>query len=201
MNKIEQSVADAQVYEKLRQHPIYTDLMASGRLENNDLYEFFRKSHRKTFFSGHVMAEGAVAWTPILLMLKEELKKDYNECYVFYYLGQGASGFPHMAHGGLVATLMDEALSHAARELVPSKAAFTGSLKLEYKSPTPVDNFLIFKCWTEKVDGRRVYVKGEAFSLPSVDEYKSHGWGKPVVKGDAVFVEPRNFFEGKKAKL
>jgi Thioesterase superfamily len=201
MNNVEERVVDTEVYDKLREHPMYLDLIATDKYEHNDLYEHFRQSERESFMSGHVMAKGVVSWTPIFLTLKEEFMKDYNECYVFYYLGDGASGFPHMAHGGLVATLMDEALSHAARVMVPSKAAFTGTLKLDYLSPSPVNNFLIFNCWTENINGRRVSVKGNAFSLPSVEEYNTNGWGKPVVKGEAVFVEPKNFFEGKRAKL
>lgn len=200
-SKVEERVVDTQVYDKLRQHPIFTDLISSGKYEENDLYEHFRQSERETFFARHVTSRGVVSWTPVFLMLKEELRKDFNEIFVFYYLGDGASGFPHMAHGGLVATLMDEALSHAAREMVPAKAAFTGTLKLDYLKPSPVNNFLIFRCWTEKIDGKKVSVKGEAFSLPSVREYKQDGWGKPVVRGEAVVIQPRQFFEGKRAKL
>lgn len=70
-------------------------------------------------------------------------------------------GPPHSVHGGVVAGLFDQLLAIA--NMLNGTAGPTASLTVDYKKPTPLNKPLRFEAWQEHVDGRKVYMKGQAF--------------------------------------
>jgi acyl-coenzyme A thioesterase PaaI-like protein len=68
-------------------------------------------------------------------------------------------GGPGLAHGGMVAALIDEACG-----LVATWYRFptvTGRMFLRYRRPVPINRPLSVRAWIEDERGRRVFVRGE----------------------------------------
>lgn len=51
-------------------------------------------------------------------------------------------GYPGVAHGGIVATILDETLARALMADDPDRFLFTGRLTTKYRKPTPVGTLL-----------------------------------------------------------
>lgn len=84
-----------------------------------------------------------------------------------------------------MATLLDEGLARCAFSSLPNKIGVTASLKVDYKRPVMAEQYVVLRAVTEKVEGRKCWVKGWIETL--VDE------GEPVVmcQAEGLFVEPR----------
>lgn len=94
-------------------------------------------------------------------------------------------GAPGLAHGGLLATAMDEILGTAAWSL--GKMAVTGRLETDYRMPVPVGTTLYLSAWCTGVDGRKIYLSSEGrINAPD---------GPVAVQAAALFIEvPREHF-------
>jgi uncharacterized protein (TIGR00369 family) len=90
---------------------------------------------------------------------------------------QGGSGY---LHGGIIALLLDEAMSKAAR-FHPEKSlqAVTADLRVEYKRPIPVDSDIIVEGFVARRDGRQLYHEGEIRN--EAGELLARGEGRFVV--------------------
>ncbi len=69
---------------------------------------------------------------------------------------QGGSGF---LHGGIIALLLDEAMSKACR--FHSEHAVTADLRVEYKRPIPANAEIVVEGFVTRRDGRQLYHEGE----------------------------------------
>ncbi len=69
-------------------------------------------------------------------------------------------GPPHSVHGGIVAGVFDQLLAIA--NMLNGTGGPTASLTVDYKKPTPLMKPLRFEAWQERVDGRKIYMKGRA---------------------------------------
>lgn len=75
-------------------------------------------------------------------------------------IGQFHQGAPGLAHGGMIATAMDEAMGVLNRLLgVP---AVTVHLEVDYRRPVPVGTLLHIRTEIVGQWGRKVYTQGEA---------------------------------------
>ncbi|NMO03942.1 PaaI family thioesterase [Gordonia sp. TBRC 11910] len=63
------------------------------------------------------------------------------------------------AHGGFVALLFDD-LGGMAAALNIEGICRTAYLKIDYRSLTPLNSELAVRCWVDRVEGRKVYVRG-----------------------------------------
>jgi len=72
--------------------------------------------------------------------------------------GAAYVGPPQCVHGGVIASLFDELLGsvNVANEL----GGMTGTLRVVYRAPTPIDATLRLEGWVEKVEGRKVFARG-----------------------------------------
>ena len=68
-------------------------------------------------------------------------------------------GAPGLAHGGVLATAMDEALGSSAWVL--GKRYVTGRLETDFMAPVPVGSTVHLRSWCTGVDGRKAYLQGE----------------------------------------
>lgn len=79
----------------------------------------------------------------------------------------GVSGHPSTAHGGIVATLIDETMSLAvtlhsdSRGDHPRGAIYTSQLDLRYKRPVTVPGFLIVRAKVVARAGRKCWVRAQ----------------------------------------
>ncbi len=72
---------------------------------------------------------------------------------------QGGSGF---LHGGIIALLLDEAMSKAARfHAEQSLHAVTADMRIEYKRPIRVNTDIVVEGFVARRDGRQLYHEGE----------------------------------------
>jgi acyl-coenzyme A thioesterase PaaI-like protein len=88
-------------------------------------------------------------------------------------------GVPGFAHGGLLATAMDEIVGTASWLL--ARKSVTGRLETDYRLPVPVGSILYVKAWCTGVEGRKIYLEGEG-RLGSPD-------GPLAVRAAALFIE------------
>src|SRR5580700_2226240 len=65
---------------------------------------------------------------------------------------QGGSGF---LHGGIIALLLDEAMSKASR--FQTASAVTAALRGEYKRPIRVDTEIVVEGFVARREGRQLY--------------------------------------------
>ncbi|MBW8483075.1 PaaI family thioesterase [Actinomadura parmotrematis] len=82
-----------------------------------------------------------------------------HEVRTEFTVREAHQGAPGLAHGGLLATAMDETLGSVAWHL--GKRCVTGRLETDYLAPVPVGGVLHLRGWCTGVHGRKVYVEGE----------------------------------------
>ena len=68
---------------------------------------------------------------------------------------EGAPGF---AHGGAVATVLDDALGSML--ILLRRPAVTANLNVDFRAPALLDRDLHLEAWTEQVDGRKLHLAG-----------------------------------------
>jgi len=74
------------------------------------------------------------------------------------HFGSAYEGPPGCVHGGYVAAAFDEVLGYA--QSISGQAGMTGTLTIVYRTPTPLHTDLAFEAWVDRVEGRKLFVKG-----------------------------------------
>ena len=69
---------------------------------------------------------------------------------------EGAPGF---AHGGAVATVLDDALGTVL--ILVRRPAVTARLEVDYRAPAFLDRDLDVEAWCDRADGRKLHLEGE----------------------------------------
>ncbi|KAJ7663655.1 HotDog domain-containing protein [Mycena rosella] len=126
--------------------------------------------------SGSLRGPGKLALFPFA-----RVRKDESAAVIFLHLGRGLCGHDGIVHGGLLATLLDEALGRNAISNLPEKVGVTATLSLKYKAPTRADQFVVIRTELVSVNGRKAVVSGR---VEDVD-------GTVLVEAEALFVQPR----------
>jgi uncharacterized protein (TIGR00369 family) len=98
---------------------------------------------------------------PLGLRLKFEYGKDSASCHVV--IDPQFSGWTGMLHGGIVATLLDEAMAHAA--IAAGARAVTAKLEIRFRKPAPTGAPLLLEGTVERrranvLDGKAVLSDG-----------------------------------------
>ncbi|KAE8355579.1 HotDog domain-containing protein [Aspergillus coremiiformis] len=103
-----------------------------------------------------------------------------------FYLGSAISGHPGIVHGGLLATLLDEAMARCCFPALPNKVGVTANLSIDYRRPAMAEAYAVLRAETVKVEGRKAWVEARIETLPKEGE-------DPVVlvEAKALFVEPK----------
>lgn len=96
-------------------------------------------------------------------------------------LDSGFEGAPGRSHGGFVSAIFDDLLG--SLPMLVGKIAFTGSLTIEYVAPSPVHEPVIYRGWIDRIEGRKIHVRGEA----------AHD-GTVVSRASAVFIDATAVF-------
>ncbi|GAA5972968.1 hypothetical protein JCM11641_000343 [Rhodosporidiobolus odoratus] len=106
---------------------------------------------------------------------------DKKESVLIVHVGGGLCGHEGVVHGGLLATVCDEALGRTAMLNLPSNIGVTATLTMSYKKPTFANQYLIIRTEVEKQKGRKAWVKGRVENTE----------GEVLAEASALFVEPR----------
>ena len=84
-------------------------------------------------------------------------------------------GPPGVAHGGIVATALDEAMSLCVHQQL---LAFTAHFEMDLRGPAPLDRPVVLEARIDRRDGRKLWTSAEATAA-----------GEVVATGSALFVE------------
>jgi len=84
---------------------------------------------------------------------------------------EGAPGF---AHGGAVATVLDDALGTVL--VILERPAVTANLNVDFRAPAFLEHDLTIEAWSDRVDGRKLHLVGR------------------LLDGDNVIAEARGLF-------
>lgn len=76
-----------------------------------------------------------------------------NEVYANYTVPEQYNGYPGIVHGGIVATILDEAVGRVALIADPNHFMFSVKLEVKYRHPVPTETPL-------KITGRIVKLRG-----------------------------------------
>jgi uncharacterized protein (TIGR00369 family) len=98
-----------------------------------------------------------------------------------FVLGERYQGGGGMAHGGIIATLLDEVMGKVCR--FREARAVTAELKVEYLKPVSVSEEIIVEGWETEEKGRNLFHSGEIRNASGV--VLARGRGRFVVLGEA----------------
>ncbi|ODV91137.1 hypothetical protein CANCADRAFT_44748 [Tortispora caseinolytica NRRL Y-17796] len=135
------------------------------------------ESLRKSYVYNTLIRPGIIS-VPSLVFVN---RIDKQVCVVTH-LGHQSSGIPTLVHGGLLATLLDEALGRTSMLSFGVSPGVTANLTVNYKAPTLVDQCVVIRTNTESMSSRKAVVTAEVYS--------EHG--KLLVNAYATFVMPKN---------
>lgn len=107
-----------------------------------------------------------------------------------HVVGEEFQGAPGMAHGGIVAALLDEACGQAARPLV--SPGVTSRLEVRYLAPVPVEELLRLSAQVVERGDRRV--RAEASILDRDGLVLAHA------QADVVLVRPEHFLSTERGR-
>ncbi len=93
-----------------------------------------------------------------------------------FVLGPRYQGGGGMAHGGIIALLLDEAMGKVCR--FRNARAVTAEMKVEFLKPVPVDAEIVVEGWQESETGRNLFLAGEI----------RDGAGRVLARGNGRFV-------------
>lgn len=71
-------------------------------------------------------------------------------CMARVTLDEHYQGFPGIAHGGIVAALLDEALGRSVMAQDPNRFMYTAKIEVRYRQPTPLHEMLVLRAQVEK---------------------------------------------------
>ncbi len=122
---------------------------------------------------------GCGADNPIGLRLKFTVDEDGRVAEAVFTPREEHQGYAGITHGGLIATLLDEAMLKLCWELgIP---AVTARLETEIKRPAPIGGELLVRGRLVEDKGR--VIKAEAEVLNAAGELVATGRSTAVVKG------------------
>ena len=98
-----------------------------------------------------------------------------------FVLGERYQGGGGMAHGGIIATLLDEAMGKVCR--FREVRAVTAELSVEYLKPVSVQSEIIVEGWEMDFRGRNLFHAGEIRT--AAGEVLARGKGRFVIIGQA----------------
>jgi uncharacterized protein (TIGR00369 family) len=98
-----------------------------------------------------------------------------------FVLGERYQGGGGMAHGGIIATLLDEVMGKVCR--FREVRAVTAELNVEYLKPVNVENEIIVEGWETEQKGRNLFHVGEIRNLAG--DVLARAKGRFVIIGDA----------------
>jgi len=140
-------------------------------------YQSLSEEHRvNNLTAGALRGPGRLALPPFV-----RARWDETEGFVVMHVGRGLCGHDGIVHGGLLATLLDEALARTAMPNLPEKIGVTANLNINYIAPTRADQFIVFKIHLEEANGRKSRVSA---TIEDLD-------GNILVRASGLFVQPK----------
>ena len=89
------------------------------------------------------------------------------------YIGPAAQGPPGHAHGGSLATILDEAMGACA--WLKGLTVLAVSLQVDLRAMVPLDSEVKVEAWVERVEGRKVHAAGRLINAAGEVACESKG--------------------------
>ncbi|KAJ5749383.1 thioesterase family protein [Penicillium nucicola] len=166
----------------LDNHPMIQGLRATGDYVEYRAYQDYPRDLREqNLTAGPLTGPQMIPIPPYVFA-----QRGGESLIEILYLGKHVSGYYGIVHGGLLATMIDEALGWCCFPSLPGGVGATATLSIEYLAPMPTESIAVLKAQTKSVVGRKAWVEGHMETL--VEN------GEPVIiaKARALFVSPRN---------
>ena len=93
------------------------------------------------------------------LQLEFHLNEDHNRFVCHFELPLRFEGPPSHAHGGIIATILDEAMGKVSK--LRSIIAVTGTMQVNFIRPVPLSKPLVTEGWEVGVNGREHFRAAE----------------------------------------
>ncbi|KAI7874341.1 HotDog domain-containing protein [Mucor mucedo] len=152
---------------------------------NPDMVEYGAYSHATQSQLQHSLTATALSG-PGMFIVKPVLfyNKTYTELTSVMHLGENICGHDGIIHGGLAATILDEALACVAIPALPNKFGFTANLNVNYRRPIMSDQWVMLKAKLDQLQDRKAFVSASIHSLD----------------GETVFTEATSLYVSPKPK-
>ncbi|KAG8732642.1 hypothetical protein FRC10_000785 [Ceratobasidium sp. 414] len=174
----EAAIYTAALEEKLQNLEIVKEMRGrEGWYESRPYVNYPEERRRHALTSGTLRGPGKLALPPIVFA-----KEDETEAILIVHVGRSLCGHDGIIHGGLLATLLDEALARNALLNLPAKVGVTANLSVNYRAPTRADQFISIHTHLKTLEGRKVALVGEIRSVES---------NEVLVTASALFVQPK----------
>ncbi|ODQ79504.1 hypothetical protein BABINDRAFT_18440, partial [Babjeviella inositovora NRRL Y-12698] len=168
--KIESKLQTLPLVRKLSADPAYTAYRAWQGVDSNVL--------ESSMVGGTLSVPGGFAVKPVIFINEKTC-----ESVTVVHVGRRLCGYPFLVHGGILATILDEAFKKTAAVLRfdGDKAKVkTDKLTLSYKFPTLADQFIVVKANLAGDETGELTIKGVVENIR----------GRPLVKGELEFKSP-----------
>ncbi|CUS06919.1 unnamed protein product [Tuber aestivum] len=140
-----------------------------------------------------ILTAGLLAGNGKIQYIRVWVNRNDGSTVLVLGLGRKLTGYPGTIHGGLIATIIDEALGRTALNVLPTRNVVTAKLTLTYKRPTIAQRpselrpspkeFVVLRTWVVEHTDYKAIVQGRLED----DE------GRTLVESDAVFVVPKGW--------
>ncbi|KAL7947648.1 hypothetical protein V8C42DRAFT_363952 [Trichoderma barbatum] len=194
-----------ETFEHFSQFPNLISLLESPEYEPVPIWGRIRKSGGEDFFFSETI--GTKSTIPHCLMLKKVVLQSLakpsqlsfgtqnkseppastisnilttpDTVMLLELSSPGVCSHPSTAHGGLISTILDEAMAHTLVSHFPftpgkvddiRKTLFTSRLEVIFKRPVWTPGVLIVKSWCVASKGRKYWMKAQAIQLAGVND-------------------------------
>lgn len=138
------------------------------------------------FTAGSLRGIGMFATTPLVFSKTKRGAENRGgregDTIAYVHVGKNLTGFEGVVHGGLIATMFDEALARAAFYALPNMVGVTAKLEINYRKPVYADRYFTIQSHVTDSEGRKAFVAADL---------REPGSNKVLANADAVFVEPK----------
>lgn len=114
--------------------------------------------------------------------MRMELKGD--RAYGYATFTDAFEGPPNCVHGGVVALAWDHVM--AISNLLAGTRGPTAWLHVEYRKPTPLHTPLRFEAWIDRIEGKKIFIKGQCLDGDTVLTEASGLFINTVIKNIGV---------------
>jgi acyl-coenzyme A thioesterase PaaI-like protein len=145
-----------------------------------DPYDVISASH-----APHMLTLGTLSGARGIGAFQRVFYNESGECITVIWFGGAIAGWPGVTHGGLSATVMDEALGRCAMAQFPGKSVVTAKLDLNYMKPAVTNAFYIIRVKPNQEGSteNKQWMHGRMETLD----------GKVCLEAKALFVVPKRF--------
>ncbi|KAL8717958.1 MAG: hypothetical protein Q9225_004849 [Loekoesia sp. 1 TL-2023] len=204
------SERSARIDSIITSHPLTKTLRSDPTwTESRPHLQMPETMRQRSLTASTLLGDNKIATPPLIFT-----KGEGEELIAISYLGSDLCGHVGIVHGGLLATMLDEGLARCCFAALPSKVGVTARLEIDYRKMCKSEGFVVLKARTEKVEGRKAWVRGrvEVLVINDDDEKKNQNTrvgiqqggeagatstspfdevGEVVAEAEGLFVEPK----------